>query len=147
MNSESKTHTDNDGGRTRIGNTPSTGLPPDPEGMNDERAEWALSTIQAFGTTTGECFYDFDGQERDAILQQNISDLLGDLAHLCDREGVNLRAMLDRAEHHYNEETDNEGEQFSFLDEPTPREDSHPQTDEHLAGCTSCMMAHDKAAQ
>lgn len=27
----------------------------------------------------------------------------------------------------------------------TPTVEAHPQTDEHLAGCVSCMMAHDKA--
>jgi hypothetical protein len=38
-------------------------------------------------------------------LDTAISDLLADLAHLCDREGLQLSALLNRAEFHYNDET------------------------------------------
>jgi len=37
-------------------------------------------------------------------------------------------------------------EQYPLLQSATIRKvDPHPQTDEHLAACPSCMMAHDKA--
>lgn len=90
-------------------------VPPDPEDMNDDRAKWAecaLAGIEKFGRVTGECFTDFEGEERTEILKQNISDFLADLAHLCDREGIVLAARIDTAANHYTEETDSEGTQF-----------------------------------
>jgi hypothetical protein len=87
-------------------------IPPDPEDKNHDRAEWALSAIQTFGTATGECFDKFEGEERTDILKQNISDFLANLAHLCDREGIDLRERLSTAQYHYDEETDNAGEQW-----------------------------------
>ena len=87
-------------------------LPPDPEQMNDDRAKWALSAVSEFGYTTGECFETFKGDQRLTILEQNISDLLCDLAHLCDREGMNLTHLISRARRHYNEETDRKGGQL-----------------------------------
>ena len=71
-------------------------LPPDPEGMNDKRASWALEAIEAFCATTGT-------DASDAI-----SDLLSDIMHLCDREGGTFGSFepeLRRARNHYAEET------------------------------------------
>ncbi len=70
-------------------------LPPDPEGMNDDRAEWALSAIRHFQTITGTDFEDA------------LSDLLCDLMHACDRDpelGV-FSTQLKRAVACYAEET------------------------------------------
>lgn len=49
-------------------------LPPDPEGMNEARAQWAGEAIEAFKAITGA--------DDDTALK----DLLCDLMHLCDRE-------------------------------------------------------------
>ena len=68
-------------------------LPPDPEGMNDERAEWAASCIRHFQCLTGA---DWD----DAV-----SDLIGDLMHFCDRESFDFTNELERARAHYEAET------------------------------------------
>jgi hypothetical protein len=68
-------------------------LPPDPEGMNDDRAEWAHSAIRQFQCATGTDW------------QDTLSDLLGDLMHFADRQGFNFNAELDRARMHYEAET------------------------------------------
>lgn len=72
-------------------------LPPDPEGMNDERADWAEEALAVFMESTGS-------DSGDAI-----SDLIADLRHLCDRQperyGTFDHAMC-RATTHYTEETD-----------------------------------------
>lgn len=81
-----------------------TELPPDPEDMNDQRAEWAAGTLVHFRTKEGRC------DEGDAL-----SDLLSDIAHHCDREGISLVAEMRRAGFHYLEETAGEGHQFDEL--------------------------------
>lgn len=71
-------------------------LPPDPEGMNNDRAEWALEAIEAFRSVTG------------AEYDTAIYDLLCDLMHLCDRtEDWSFDAALRMAKRHYKEETTN----------------------------------------
>lgn len=70
-------------------------LPPDPEGQNDNRAQWAHVAVDAFIEETGTDFGDA------------LSDLLCDLMHLCDRKSVfgKFEAQLDRARFNYEEET------------------------------------------
>lgn len=68
-------------------------LPPDPEKQNQARAEWAATAVRAFRKVTGA---DYD----DAV-----SDLLVDLGHYCDREGMNFTTALRRASNRYHEET------------------------------------------
>ena len=75
-------------------------LPPDPDGQNDDRAEWAGRAISAFQIQTGT---DFD----DAL-----PDLLCDLMHWCDRttfeDGetkIDFDAALTTARMHYEAET------------------------------------------
>jgi len=68
-------------------------LPPDPEGMNDKRAAWGGRAIAAFEKATGV-------DREDAL-----SDLLADLFHWCDRNGVDFEHELARARGHYDEET------------------------------------------
>lgn len=68
-------------------------LPPDPEGMNEARAEWAASCLRHFQCQTGTDWDDVP------------ADLLCDLMHFCDREGFDFRAELDRARRHYEAET------------------------------------------
>ena len=84
---------------------PKTTLPPDPEGRNDERAEWAALALGTFMDRTG------------ADPEDAITDLLCDLAHYCDRNDLDFEAELHRAAMHYTEETDGEGTQLIY--EPT----------------------------
>jgi hypothetical protein len=75
-----------------------TKLPPDPDGQNNDRAEWAAAALRYFQCTTGT---DYD----DAIC-----DLLCDLMHWCDRNKSDFDAELSRARMHYEAETTNEGQ-------------------------------------
>ena len=68
-------------------------LPPDPEGKNDDRAEWAASALRDFQRSTRT-------DDEDAL-----SDLLGDLMHWSDRNGFDFDAELSRARMHYAAET------------------------------------------
>jgi hypothetical protein len=68
-------------------------LPPDPEGMNGDRAEWAAAALRHFQCTTG-CDY-----------EDSLGDLLGDLMHWSDRNNFDFEAALFRARGHYQAET------------------------------------------
>jgi hypothetical protein len=68
-------------------------LPPDIDGMNDKRAQWARATLDAFIAQTGV-------DNEDAL-----GDLLCDLIHLSDREPFDFEAALDTARGHYAAET------------------------------------------
>jgi hypothetical protein len=73
-----------------------TDLPPDPDGKNDERANWALNALNEFIRCTGP-------DEEDALC-----DLLCDLMHLADRREDHMpdfEAVLRRARYHYEAET------------------------------------------
>jgi hypothetical protein len=75
------------------------GLPPDPEDMNDARAEWAGECIALFSEITGS----ENGQEA-------MGDLLADMFHWCDRNGLDMEQMFDSARRCYREETYSEEE-------------------------------------
>lgn len=76
-------------------------IPPDPEGMNDRRAQWAKDAITHFQDATG------------ADLGDALADLLCDVMHLCDREArkddwqaiQHFEDALERARRCYREET------------------------------------------
>ncbi|MBS0207756.1 MAG: hypothetical protein JSS27_02270 [Planctomycetes bacterium] len=72
-------------------------LPPDPDGMNDSRAQWAGSALLAFMFETG------------TDLEDALGDLLADLMHWADRHNFDFDLALDRARSHYAEETAGEG--------------------------------------
>lgn len=74
-----------------------TNLPPDPEDMNDDRAEWAAAALRQFQCTTGT-------DDVDAL-----PDLLCDLMHWCDRNNCEFETELGRARMHYEAETTGEG--------------------------------------
>jgi len=61
--------------------------------MNDARAEWADEAIKTFIKRTGTDFED------------SLGDLLCDLMHWSDRNGIDFNTMLERAQDHYREET------------------------------------------
>jgi hypothetical protein len=68
-------------------------LPPDVDGMNHPRAQWAKTALQEFMAQTG------------AENEDGLCDLLADLMHPCDRETFDFEAALDRARGHYAAET------------------------------------------
>ena len=68
-------------------------LPPDPENMNDSRAEWAGAALSTFMKETGT-------DQEDAL-----GDLLADLMHWADRNSYDFDAALERARGHYEAET------------------------------------------
>lgn len=68
-------------------------LPPDTEGMNDDRAVWAAVALSAFMEQTG-CDED-----------TAVYDLICDLHHWCDRNGQDFNHELERAQISYEEET------------------------------------------
>lgn len=71
-------------------------LPPDPKGMNTDRAEWAAAALRHFQCATGT-------DDHDAP-----ADLICDLMHWCDRTGLDFEETLARARMHYAAETEAE---------------------------------------
>jgi len=68
-------------------------LPADPDEQNDDRSEWAEIALLAFM-----------GQTRTDV-GDAVSDLLADMMHWCDRNGIDFGSELERAQEHYKEET------------------------------------------
>ncbi len=68
-------------------------LPPDPDGQNDDRSMWAGAAINAFIEETG------------TDLEDAVCDLVADLRHWCDRNGMDWERELARGLGHYEEET------------------------------------------
>jgi hypothetical protein len=71
--SNKKEKTMNNQNAKRLSQLPIETLPPDPEGMNDNRARWADNVLEMFQRLTGTDFEDV------------LSDMLVDLMHWCDR--------------------------------------------------------------
>ena len=67
---------------------------PDKEGedptepKNGQRAEWAEKALRAFLKATNESFH---------IIEDEVCDLMTNLMHLCDREGVDAQLVADRS--------------------------------------------------
>lgn len=72
-------------------------LPPDPDNMNDERAEWAQAAIDAHGEETGATAAGDDGD-------CNFYDLLCNLHHWCDRNDINFKQAVKDARQMYEME-------------------------------------------
>jgi|SRR5882672_3084530 len=68
-------------------------LPPDTQGRNKERAEWAGKALHTFRSATDSDFHDA------------ACDLLCDLMHWCDEEGFKFDSELRRARENYAAET------------------------------------------
>jgi hypothetical protein len=85
-------------------------IPPDHEMMNDKRSSAAKWVLESFALDFGEI-----GKNRDvsAFAEQNLVDFIADLAHFCDRSGLNLEKCICVARSHYADETNNLGEQLS----------------------------------
>ncbi len=67
------------------------------EPTNQDRAQWALSALQTFADVTGLSIA-HDG------LEMTVRDFMADLAHLCDRDGLNLSDIIRAATNHYLDE-------------------------------------------
>ncbi len=88
-------------------------LPPDPEQMNTKRAQWAGEVLEFFEVYGERSHHESTADEQRALMEQNLSDLIADFAHFCDRAGLEMRTVLRTAMGHYLEETDGAGDQFS----------------------------------
>ena len=96
-------------------------LPPDPESTNNKRAQWAADALACFANDTAEPPQPkMTTAERRSIMEQNISDLVGDFGHYCDRAGIDLQECLTIGARRYNEETSNQGEQFTDFAQDGP---------------------------
>lgn len=73
-------------------------LPADPDGLNDDRAEWAGEAVEAFAGAV----YATRTTESDATI---LSDLLCNLRHWADRNAVDFDTALVQAICHYADET------------------------------------------
>lgn len=72
-----------------------------PEPNNRDRAEWAREALDGFIAETGNA---------SGTTDEHVSDLLCDLRHLCDAEGVEWAAMIRRANMHYRAEIEELGQ-------------------------------------
>lgn len=68
-------------------------LPPDPEGLNDQRAGWAGNALNTFIGDTG------------TDVEDCVCDLICDLRHWCDRNGLDFERELARGWESYEQET------------------------------------------
>ena len=67
--------------------------------MNQSRAGWARKAVEAFGSITGADLY-----------EEAIGDLICDVGHLCDQEGLDFLALLGGAVANWKiEQTDPDG--------------------------------------
>jgi hypothetical protein len=90
-------------------------LPPDPEGGNNDRAAQAEAVLFKYESGPGEAPY--GGISADSLRdlhEQNLSDLICNFGHFCDRNGLDMQEVLRRAKGHYDAETDNKGVQFTI---------------------------------
>lgn len=97
---------------------PNRKLPPNPDNLNQLRSATAMLAIESFAKTgMGELI----GGSVMPLLEQNLTDLLCNIGHLCDREGFSLTNCFHKAQYQYAAETDREGSQFALGVEPTPQ--------------------------
>ena len=71
------------------------------EATNENRADWADHAMRAFAHTTG---MDHAGEDQETVLQ----DLLADLMHLCDRDGMDFERAASSARSCCQEELEEE---------------------------------------
>ena len=87
-------------------------VPPDPESMNNKRADWARDVLEYFEQYGERPHPDLTTKEQREMAKQNLSDLVADMGHYCDRNGLRMDEVIRIASYHYAEETENEGQQF-----------------------------------
>lgn len=87
-------------------------FPPDPEFMNNKRADWARDVLGYFEQYGERPHPNLTTEEEREISKQNLSDLVADMGHYCDRNRLLMYEVIRIASEHYGEETRNEGLQF-----------------------------------
>lgn len=87
----------------RTKTTPAVSSPYPYEPTNADRADWALTAVKVFAEETG-MGPDRGNEELFTVLQ----DLLCDIMHLCDVEGVSFEEVFGQARGVYNEEVQEE---------------------------------------
>jgi hypothetical protein len=88
------------------------------EPTNDSRARDAQDTLHHFEEAHGEPPYGgISTDQLKDLHQQNIVDLIANLAHYCDREDLDMQAILRTAAMHYDDETDQKGTQFTAVND------------------------------
>lgn len=70
------------------------------EPTNEDRAEWAMEALRTFAKRTGQDESGDLKHEQESVL----SDLLCDLMHLSDRDGLNFYLALQNGQGNYREE-------------------------------------------
>jgi hypothetical protein len=83
--------------------------------MNAKRAETALKVLTYFAKNGGERIRGEKTLSPDMI-EQNMSDLICDFAHLLDLHGLEMGEVLRRAKNHYDAEVRNKGEQSFYAE-------------------------------
>jgi hypothetical protein len=73
--------------------------------MNNWRADWARDVVEFFEQYGERPHPNATEDERCKLAEQNMSDLISDFAHYCDRIGVRMQNVLRTASSHYIEET------------------------------------------
>lgn len=74
----------------------------DPEGKNEDRALWAQSALSIYAVKTG--------QSMKTDKPEIFSDLLADLMHYADRNGIDFNEAFKSALGNYRAETSKNGE-------------------------------------
>lgn len=74
-------------------------FPPAKTPTNADRAAWAETILQHFAEIVGD-------DEPDTL----VSDLLADLMHFCDRDGINFTLCFQRATSYHRDELAEEAE-------------------------------------
>jgi hypothetical protein len=79
--------------------------------MNAARSAAAGKSLIMFSTNFGERLVG-DSRVDAGLIEQNLTDLIANFGHLCDRQGLKLAEIVARAAGQYNDETDAKGKQF-----------------------------------
>jgi len=95
-------------------------VPPDPEFMNNRRADWARDALEYFEQYGESPHPNSTAEEEREIAKQNLSDLIADMGHYCDRNGLLMNEVIRIASEHYAEETGWEGRQFQPTEPSSP---------------------------
>lgn len=73
---------------------------------NNDRAEWARAAVDVFAEKTG---LDKSGDDLDTM----IGDLIADIMHLCERDGLDFEQVLHRGKMYFEEERNDEDARIS----------------------------------
>lgn len=81
----------------------------------ETRAKDAMEALESFARKGGEFYLEDSATEMDADLtEQNMGDLLCNLAHLCDIKGIAFADVLRSAKGHYEAEVAGEGHEQPY---------------------------------